>query len=311
MNAPSALSYQLADLVDMDSPGAVLDEVLFIMALIDPRMDPSQISNAYSFMVSLYQGRWPAEQACNTHFHDLRHITDTTLAMARLIHGAFLTGHRLDQRQIFTGLVAAMAHDAGYIQDKMDGIGTGAKFTTIHVQRSMDFVERYGRRYGLNSDEIPACRLMILCTDLDSQIATIPFPTKTEEQLGKMLACADLIGQMADRIYLEKLFYLYREFKEGQVLGYRDELDLLAKTLAFFPLMADRMQNQLDKLDQLAAVHFKSRWNIPQNLYTVAINRQKEYLTKILARPDQNPANFLRRKNIVHNILARSQTHVR
>jgi hypothetical protein len=306
MKTPFAIPQKLADLVDMDSPDAVLDEVLFIMALIDPRMDPSQLSNAFSFMVSLYQGRWPAEQACNTHFHDLRHITDTTLAMARLIHGAFISGHRMNQRQIFTGLVAAMAHDAGYIQDKMDGIGTGAKFTTIHVRRSMDFIEKYGRRYGLNSEEIPACRLMIQCTDLDIQVDTIRFCSKTDELLGKILGCADLIGQMADRIYLEKLFYLYREFKEGQVRGYRDEMDLLAKTLAFFPLVADRIENQLDKLDQLAAVHFKSRWNIPLNLYDVAINRQKEYLEKILARPEQDPARFLRRKNIVHNIFARS-----
>jgi hypothetical protein len=310
MKAPLNIPHQLADLVDMDSPGAVLDEVLFIMTLIDPRMDPSQISNAFSFMVSLYQGRWPAEQACNTYFHDLRHITDTTLAMARLIHGAILTGHHMNQRQIFTGLVAAMAHDAGYIQDKMDAIGTGAKFTTIHVQRSMDFIEKYGRRYGLNSDEIPPCRLMIQCTNLDIQIDTIRFSSKTDEFLGKILGCADLIGQMADRVYLEKLFYLYREFKEGQVSGYSDEMDLLSKTLAFFPLVADRMENQLDKLDQLAAVHFKSRWNIPWNLYDVAIYRQKEYLTKILARPDHNPAKFLRRKNIVQNIIARSQSQV-
>jgi hypothetical protein len=115
---------------------------------------------------------------------------------------------------------------------------------------------------------------------------------------------------MADRVYLEKLFYLYQEFKEGQVLGYSDEMDLLSKTLAFFPLVADRMKKQLDNLDQLAAVHFKSRWNIPLNLYDVAIFRQKEYLTKILARPDQNPAKFLRRKNIVHNIIAQSQSQV-
>lgn len=298
---------QLADLVDMDTPGAVLDEVLLIMTLIDPRIDPSQISNAFSFMVSLYQGRWPAEQACNTQFHDLRHITDTTLAMARLIHGAIITGHRLSQRQVFTGMVAAMAHDTGYIQDRLDDKGTGAKFTTVHVQRSMDFVGKYGQRYGLNSEEIPACQRMIQCTDLDVDVASVRFSSKADELLGKMLGCADLIGQMADRIYLEKLFYLYREFKEGKVRGYRDEMDLLAKTLAFFPMVADRIENQLDKLDQLAAAHFNNRWNIPQNLYHLAINRQKAYLQKILARQDSDPADFLRRKRIVQNLVMQMQ----
>jgi len=303
MNAPLTKPDQLADLVDMDSPDAVLDEVLFIITLIDPRMDPSQISNAFSFMVSLYQGQWPAERACNTQFHDLRHITDTTLAMARLIHGATLNGQRMSQRQIFTGLVAAMAHDTGYIQDKMDRTGTGAKFTVVHVQRSMDFIEKYGRRYGLNSEEIPACRMMIQCTDLDIQVGTIQFASQTEALLGKMLGCADLIGQMADRIYLEKLFYLYREFKEGQVLGYSDEMDLLTKTLGFFPFVADRINNQLDGLDRLAGAHFKSRWNISRNLYEVAIERQRRYLAQILSRPNQDPASFLRRKRIVGNII--------
>ncbi len=307
MSPSAGRTVQLADLVDMDTPGAVLDEVLLILTLIDPRMDPSQFSNAFSFTLSLYQGQWPAEQACNTQFHDLQHITDTTLAMARLIHGAFLNGHRLSQRQIFTGLVAAMAHDTGYIQDRMDDTGTGAKFTTVHVQRSMDFVGKYGQRYGLNSEEIPACRLMIQCTDLAIDVAGVRFSCKTDELLGKMLGCADLIGQMADRIYLEKLFYLYREFEEGKVPGYRDERDLLAKTLAFFPMVADRIESQLDKLDQLAGAHFKSRWNIPHNLYAVAIERQKEYLMKILAQPGKDPAEFLRRKQIVPRLLMQAQ----
>ncbi len=254
-------------------------------------------------MVSLYQGQWPAQQACNTQFHDLRHITDTTLAMVRLIHGAILNGQRMNQRQIFTGLVAAMAHDTGYIQDKRDNIGTGAKFTAVHVQRSMDFIEKYGRRYGLNSEEIPACRRMIQCTDLDTQVETIRFSSKPEALLGKILGCADLIGQMADRIYLEKLFYLYREFREGQVQGYSDEMDLLTKTLGFFPFVAGRIKNQLEGLDQLAGAHFKSRWNISQNLYEVAIERQRLYLMQILARPNQDPAVFLRRKRIVGGII--------
>ncbi len=293
----------MADLVDMDSPEAVLDEVLFIMTLIAPQMDPSQVANAYGFTLSLYSGRWPTEKACNTHFHDLRHITDTVLAMARLIHGAILSGYRMDQRQIFTGLVSTMAHDAGYIQDKKDGVGTGAKYTTIHVQRSMAFIERYGQRYGLTLQEIPACQLMIQCTDLDIDVSTIQFPSRTVEVLAKLVGVADLIGQMADRIYLEKLFYLYREFKEGQVTDFTDEMDLLSKTLSFFPMVAKRFKNQLAGLDKVANAHFRARWNISENLYQVTINKQRRYLEHILAHPDRDPSEFLRRKQIVRKLL--------
>ena len=292
----------LADYIDMDSPEAVLHEVQIILGLIDPAMDSTRISDAFHLVVGLYRGHWPSEQACNTHFHDLRHMTDTVLAMARLIHGAILNGHSMDYRQILTGLVGAMAHDAGYIQDKGDGTGTGAKYTIIHVQRSMDFIERYGRQCGLGAEEIPVCRLLIQCTDLEADIASIHFPSATYALLGKILACADLIGQMADRIYLEKLFYLFREFEEGQVNGYRDEMDLLSKTKAFFPLVGERIKDQLGGVDEFAVAHFKSRWDIPENLYSAAIEKQKRHLARILALGDCGPCDYLRRKNIVRKI---------
>ena len=116
------------------------------------------------------------------------------------------------------------------------------------------------------------------------------------ELLAKLLGCADLIGQMADRIYLEKLFYLYREFEEGQVSDYSDEMDLLVKTLSFFPLVHRRFEEQLGGCDHLAKAHFSVRWNISRNLYHVAIEKQKHYLEHILAHPDCDPAKFLRPK---------------
>ena len=184
----------------MESPGAVFDEVSFIATLIAPQMDPSALTNAFSFTTSLYHGLWPSERACNTNFHDFRHITDTLLAMARLIHGAVLSGHRIAPRHAFVGMVAAMAHDTGYIQDIKDGVGTGAKYTTVHVQRSMEHSERYGKRYGLNPSEIKPCQSMIHCTDMDIDPRTVTFESQAYKLLGKMLGVADLIGQMADRI---------------------------------------------------------------------------------------------------------------
>lgn len=299
MDATPTKEKLLADLVDMDSPEAVLDEVLFIMTLVAPQMDLSRLTNAFSFIVSLYRGQWPGERACNTLFHDLRHITDTFLAMARLIHGAVLNGRVLGPRQIFTGLVATLAHDAGYIQAKADGNGTGAKYTNVHVSRSMTFIDQYGQRLGLTTSEIPTCKVMIHCTDLDVDVSAVEFPSRATELLAKLLGCADLIGQMADRIYLEKLFYLYREFQEGQVSEYKDEMDLLTKTLSFFPAMADRIYRQLGGYDQFALAHFKARWNITRNLYQVSIGRQERYLKHILAHPEKDPSKFLRRKNIV------------
>lgn len=292
----------LADLVDTKSPSAVFDEVSFISTLIAPQMDPSTLTNAFSFAASLYRGLWPSERACNTNFHDFRHITDTLLAMVRLIHGAIISGHRITPRHAFVGLVAAMAHDAGYIQDIKDGIGTGAKYTAVHVQRSVEHIERYGKRYGLNTSEIGPCQKIIQCTDMQIDPSTVVFQSQAFRSLGKILAVADLIGQLADRIYLEKLFYLYREFKEGRVEGYHDEMDMLKKSLTFFDTAEDRIANQLDGFDRLAAAHFRVRWDISRNLYQDAIEKHRHYLAYILSQPDCDPSQFLRRSQIIRNL---------
>lgn len=292
----------LADLVDMKSPSAVFDEVSFIATLIAPQMDPSTLTNAFSFTASLYHGLWPSERACNTNFHDLRHITDTLLAMVRLIHGAIISGHRITPRNAFIGLVAAMAHDAGYIQDIKDGIGTGAKYTAVHVQRSVEHIERYGKRYGLNTSEIGPCQKIIQCTDMQIDPSSVVFQNQAFRTLGKILAVADLIGQLADRIYLEKLFYLYREFEEGRVEGYYDEMDMLKKSLTFFDTAGDRIAKQLDGLDRLATAHFRVRWDISRNLYRDAIERHRSYLAHILSHQDCDPGDFLRRNQIIQKL---------
>jgi hypothetical protein len=307
MKAPFFKGNLLADLVDMDSPTAILDEVLFIMTIIHPQMDPTRLTNAFSLMVSLYHGQWPRERECNTDYHDLRHVTDTMLAMARLIHGVSLAGKRINPGDIYTGMVAALVHDAGYIQDKTDKFGTGAKYTTTHVERSMAFVERYGQRYGLTAQQIPSCALMIKCTDLNVDVSTLQFPSRTVELLAKLLGCADLIGQMADRTYLEKLFHLHREFEEGNVSGFRDEMDLLTQTLGFFPMVKQRLVHQLGGYDELAKAHFARRWSISKNLYGVTIEKQRRHLELILAHPDRDPSLLLRRKRIVETFFKRKK----
>ena len=213
-------------LTRMDSPEAVLDEVLYILRLISPGYDADPLTDVFMTTVDLYEGRYPGYQACNVGYHDLNHITDTFLTMARLIHGAVVDGESFSEREIAIGLIAALLHDAGYIQEEHDKVGTGAKYTTIHVQRSMIFFGAYGKQYGLTNEEITASQTMIHCTDLNVDISTISFQSSVVEFLGKMLGAADVLAQMSDRKYLEKLLFLYYEFKEGLVEGYEGEADI-------------------------------------------------------------------------------------
>ena len=292
---------KLYDLVRTDSAEAVLEEVLLILKRISPDFDDAPVIHAYITTIGLYEGIYPDYQACNTEFHDLRHSVETFLAMARLIHGATLDGKVFSHEQITLGLTASILHDAGYIQEDSDMEGTGAKHTGTHVQRSMDFLLHYGKEQGFSEESVATGRTMILCTDLSVDFRTIVFPSTEIELLGKMLGAADLLAQMADRTYLEKLLFLYHEFSEAKIGAYESEVDLLKKTVAFYDFITHRLETTLDASDRFMASHFAARWNIPQNLYHESILRQKNYLTQILQK-SSDPRKHLRRNLNLNNI---------
>jgi len=292
---------RLYDLISMDSPEAVLAEGTAIIRMLFPDADMWQITAAFRKTADLYQGLFPGYRACNTQYHDFQHIIETFLAMARLIHGAVVSGQQLNQHPVFLGLTAALLHDVGYIQETGDRQGTGGKHTIIHVRRGMDFVERHGAAFGLSGEAIKACQVMIYCTDLTADFSSIIYPSREIEMLGKMLASADLVSQMADRTHLEKLIYLYQEFREGMVSGYDSAEDLLRKTVGFYDLVQDRLINKLDGVDRYMIFHFRERWKIDTDLYRTAIENEKEYLYKIILKEDNELLDQLRRKGIVVN----------
>jgi len=292
---------KLSDLVDAARPDAVLDEIMAIIGQINPDFrDTATIRLAFLETVRLYRGDFPGYRACNTEYHDLRHTTDTALTMTRLIHGAILEGHLLDQRQIVLGLLTALFHDAGYIQKEADLEGTGAKYTTTHVERSIAFFEDSAPDLGLSTTEVYDGRAMILFTDLSVPPEEITFETPTGEFLGRMLGAADLLAQLSDRTYLEKLLFLYREFKEAGVGGYSGERHLLEQTVAFYDAVSQRLAATFDRAYPYMQRHLTARWNIRTNLYQKAIENQRRYLEQILEDPDTNHRNHFKRDGIVN-----------
>jgi len=293
---------QLSELVNMGSPEAVLAEGQVILKLISPKFEVTPVAAAFRSVVSLYEGNRPGYHACNTEYHDLLHITATFLAMARLIHGGILEGNTLTHRGIVLGLIATLLHDTGYIQDESDLEGTGAKYTTQHVRRSMDFLKRHASDYGFSGEDVRDGRDMILCTDLSVDIAKIEFSSRETELLGKMLGAADLLAQMADRTYLCKLLFLYHEFREGRVGDYENEVDLLRKTVGFFDFIGHRLETALGSIHWFVIPHFASRWGIHADMYDEAIEKQKIYLKKILEDSDVDPRDHLRREGMVARV---------
>jgi hypothetical protein len=293
---------QLYDLINTESAKEVLDEVQIILNMISPDFQQHSVRKAFNTIVGLYEGKHQGFKACNTEYHDLRHTIETFLAMARLLHGAQLNGEGFTQPHVALGLIAALFHDAGYIQEDHDGEGTGAKYTVHHEQRSAHLLERFGPEFGLSAEEIAAGRIMILGTDISMDHSKLTFPSTQIQLLCQMLMASDLMAQMADRSYLEKLLFLYHEFKEADVGGYESELDLLKKTVAFYEFVAERLGTILDKVDRFLSSHFAMRWDISSNLYQEAIERQKKYLHQILDVPDLDPRDQLKRAGIVQKV---------
>jgi hypothetical protein len=116
--------------------------------------------------------------------------------------------------------------------------------------------------------------------------------------MGKILGTADLMGQMADRRYLEKLLFLYREFREANVGNFETELDLLSNTLEFYDMTKERFAGELGGVNRFMRLHMNKRWNIDRDVYTEAIDRKIEYLRMVLANHRKDYRLFLRREKI-------------
>ncbi len=91
------------------------------------------------------------------------------------------------------------------VKEADDQEGTAAKHKAIHEQRGMDFLSRHGKAFGLSANEISAGRSIILCTDMQEDIASISFASRQIKFLGKLLASADLLAQLSDQIYLDRI----------------------------------------------------------------------------------------------------------
>lgn len=272
----------LYSLIDMNSPDAILEEIKTISSLISPTADFELINIAYRDVLRLFAGRYPGYKKSNTGYHDLFHTTDVMLTSARLVHGAATTGIDFSAEEINQILLSALMHDTGYIQRESEQSGTGAQYTAIHIDRSIDFITGYFRN-DLNIEvDSEAIAQILRCTGLNVKVGDIPFKSEKNRFLGFVLGTADLLGQMADRYYVEKLPILYNEFMEGHIPGFASDFDLMKKTSGFYQMALNRFKNDLGGTNRFMINHFRVRWNMPVDLYAVAIEKNMDYLTKVV-----------------------------
>jgi hypothetical protein len=287
------------DLVAMGNPQKVFEEVKKIIHLIHPALSFDPVQDVFNDMIKLFSGEYPGYRSCNTWYHNLKHTNDCLLAMARLIHGGFVQGTVMEARETVLGLIAALLHDTGYIQTEDDDDGTGAKYTMVHVDRSINFMKTYFAPHGYSAEDFLFCKSCLKCTGLDVKIGKLKFISRNHKTLAQMLGTADLLGQMADRTYLERLPFLYHEFKEGGVPGFANELDLLQKTPTFWEFTQKRFANELGGVNRFMRDHFRVRWGINQDLDWETVERNIGYLQFILVNHRDDYQRYLRRDGLM------------
>lgn len=287
---------QLSLLVDMKNPQSVMYEVNHIVHMIFPEFDLEPVNRVFRDVMDLFNGQYPGYRWCNVKYHDIHHTIDILLAMTRLIHGAMISHRKFTKKDLVLGLISALLHDTGYIQTEDDHEGTGAKYTLIHISRSIQFMKKYFNENGYSEQDIRYSSAILKCTGLNVKIDEIHFLSLENELLGKMLGTADLLGQMADRAYLEKLPYLYQEFKEGNVPGFESELDLLKMTPGFFNMTKERFKRELGSVNGFMPEHFRVRWDIEKDLYMSTIEKSIRYLQFVLENHQDNYRKYLRRR---------------
>ena len=203
--------------IDTKDTSAVQAEVQDAYLEMFPDGRSSFIPEIFRWTTESFNGRYDDYARIDARYHDLEHTMQVTLCFARLLQGYVANAQtpRLTRRAVELGFIAILFHDTGYLKSRADKEGTGAKYTLVHVSRSMEFAARFLSKKDFPLTEIRAVQNMIGCTGVNADVSKIPFQDELERIVGYSLSTADLLGQMAADDYIDKLDILYSEFDES------------------------------------------------------------------------------------------------
>jgi hypothetical protein len=254
------------------------------------------LERAFADLERLYAGDHPEYNPCDTEYHDIQHVLDVTLAMARLMDGYERSRNgspALPAACFALGVITALFHDFGYLRKKKDRRHRyGAEYTLTHVSRGSKHLQSYLPKIGLKK-YARAGATLVHYTGYERPAESIPLNDTLMRRVGHMLGTADILAQMADRCYLEKCRdRLYPEFVLGGLakrklpsgktqIIFSSGDDLVHKTPGFYMNAAKRLDLQLARAYEYAERHFKG-----QNLYLEEMQKNVRYAQAIADAPN-------------------------
>lgn len=210
--------------------------------------------NEYSEILA-WAGRMALENIANSDalYHNVEHTILVTLVGQQILAGKHMCEGGVSSEDWLHFTIALLCHDIGYVKgvcrvdDKQSfifatGKGDGrirldegssdAALTPYHVARGKLFVEE---RFGGN----PVIDAEIIKNNIDRTQFPVPDGSVIEGKspYPDLVRGADLVGQLGDPMYLQKLHALFYEFEEtgaNKVMGFKDTGDLRRGYPAFY-----------------------------------------------------------------------------
>jgi hypothetical protein len=281
--------FDVTNRINTTDPVCVKLEVDRIFRSLYARPNAAMLSRAFDDMVRLYRGDFPGYAKCDTGYHDLQHVLEVTLAMARLLDGyerSRAEGRHIPERLFELGVICTLYHDIGYIRKAGDTKHrNGAEYTRVHVSRGARFLREYLPTIGM-PEHAEVAGQIVHFTGYERPVASIRVPDPIFKLIGSLLGSADIIAQMSDRCYLEKCRdRLYPEFvaggiarmrtENGEVVVFESAEDLLRKTPTFYQNASRRLNVELDGAYRFAQTHFGG-----SNLYMDAVKQNIRFVEK-------------------------------
>ena len=186
-------------------------------------------------------------------YHNVEHTIFVTLVGEEILRGKHLRDGGVTPEDWLHSIISLLCHDIGYVkgvcsQDRpherlyATGIdemmvslplgSTDASLTPYHVDRGKLFIaERFGRHTLIDAKTIQD----------NIELTRFPVPADEDHQnttnYPGLVRAADLIGQLSDPRYLQKISALFYEFEENnsnKALGYQNPGDLRRNYPAFY-----------------------------------------------------------------------------
>jgi hypothetical protein len=186
-------------------------------------------------------------------YHDVEHTVLVTLVGQEILQGKHMREGGVSCEDWLNLMISCLCHDIGYVkgvcrgdraeertyvtglEDMMIWLpfgATDASLTPFHVDRGKLFIEE---RFGTHN--------LIDAQAIKRNIELTRFPVPADEEHSDtvnypgLVRAADLIGQLSDRHYLQKIPALFYEFEEtgvNKIFGYRSPGDLRKNYPSFY-----------------------------------------------------------------------------